>query len=171
MLTRNPAKITKRVKIYVGNLPVTPWDPLELMGLTVGSLQPSADHSERPKVTLLGCSLEGGLWTEILSYREGRGEIPPGALMSLLASPDYPDPDPEWLPRSHAIMALSRKSVHTQADTEPPYELTVRTRGHVGGEQVGTRTKEKTDDTASRNPGLGNGLMSGLADPGLGNGL
>jgi hypothetical protein len=30
---------------------------------------------------------------------------------------------------------------------------------------------KKTDDTASRNPGLGNGLMSGLADPGLGNGL
>ena len=70
----------------------------------------------------------------------GGGEILRGGLTSLLASPDYPDPDPEWLPLSHAIMAMSKKSVHAQADADPPCEFTVRTRGHVVGEQVGTRT-------------------------------
>ena len=84
---------------------------------------------------------QGGLWTEILSYREGGGaKSLEGELTSLLASPDYPDPDLECLPRSHAIMAMSKKPVHAQADADPPCEFTVRTRGHVVGEQVGTRT-------------------------------
>ena len=67
----------------------------------------------------------------------GGGEFPRGGLTSLLVPPDYPDPDPECSPRSHAIMAMSTKSVHAQADAEPPYEFTVRARGHVVDEHVG----------------------------------
>ena len=142
---------------------MTLWDVVEARKKHFGLTAAVCGPQRTPKGHAAGlanfCSLEGQLWTEILSYREGGGEISRRGLTTLLASPDYPDHDPEWLPRSHAIMAMSKKSVHPQADADTPCEIAVRIRGHVHGEQIGTHTTSEIQAMASQTTASRNGLQ------------